>query len=99
MSLLKLTMDHPVEMAGNTILGIFQPNISQSDLILQYQLGQAPGNYHLPNTQPSNMYETAETNINNDYPLIAVEHSELCTINQSSLMSSIIALCFILCIY
>ena len=81
MSLLKLTMNPPVEVRGSTIFGIFQPNISQSDLILQYQLGQAPDNYQLTNTPPTNVFEAAETNSNNDYPLVAAEHSKLCTMS------------------
>ena len=92
MSLLKLTMDPPMEVTGNTIFGIFQPSISQSDLILQYQLGRAPDNYQRPSTLPTNVFETAETNSNNDYPLIAVEHSKLCTTSLVPILS-----CFILC--
>ena len=81
MSLLKLMIDPPLEVTGNTIIGIFQPSISQSDLILQYQLGKAPDYYQRPSTLPSSLFETAETNSNNDYPLIAVEHSKLCTMS------------------
>ena len=79
MSLLKLAMDPPMEVRGNTIFGIFQPDISQSDLILQYQLGKAPGNYQYRNIQPSNIFVTAQADNSNDYPLVAAEHSKLCT--------------------
>ena len=79
MSLLKLAMVPPMEVRGNATFGIFQPNISQSDLILQYQLGRAPDNYQYPNIHPSNVFVTAQANNSNDYPLVAAEHSKLCT--------------------
>ena len=81
MSLLKLAMDPPVELTGNTTFGISQPNISQSDLILQYQLGRAPDNYQYRNIHPSNIFVTAQANNNNDYPLVAAEHSKLCNMS------------------
>lgn len=81
MSLLKLTLDSPLELPGGTLFGIFQPAIDQSDLVLQFQLGLAPDSYQCPNTAPSDLFTTTETIINNDYPLIAIEHSEfMCTI-------------------
>ena len=80
MSLLKLKMDPPMEVTGNNIFGIFQPPFAESDLILQYQFGRAPDHYQHPNTPPSSLFVTNEANINNDYPLVAVEHSKLYTI-------------------
>ena len=97
MSLLKLTMDPPVEVTGNTIFGIFQPNISQSDLVLQYQLGRAPNSYQYRNTQPSNEFVTTQANNNNDYPLVAVEQSKLYTTSLAPILSSVIMLFFVLC--
>ena len=88
MSLLKLTMNPPLEVTGSTTFGIFQPSISQSDLILQYQLGRAPDNYQYRNTQPSNEFVITQDDRNNDYPLVAVEHSKLYTtsLHQSYLL-------------
>ena len=97
MSLLKLTMNPPMEVTGNTIFGIFQPNISQSDLVLQHQLGRAPDNYQYPNTQPSNEFVTTQANSKNDYPLIAVEQSKLYTTSLAPILSSVIILFFVLC--
>ena len=77
MSLLKLTMDPPVEVTGNIIFGLFQPYYAESDLVLQHQLRRAPDHYQHPNTPPSNVFVTNEANINNDYPLVAIEHSKL----------------------
>ena len=89
----RLALDPPLEVPGNTIFGIYQPPKEKSDLILQFQSGLGPESYQQLqlNTLPTSTFQISQSSASYDYPLVAVEHSELCT--TSFMISSLTTAC------
>ena len=76
MSLVKVSLESPIQVREGDILGIFQPSSGKSELILQFQEGLAPGHYLRPSNTPYEEFVTTGVITNYDHPLIAVEHGE-----------------------
>ena len=61
----------PLEFQTNDILGLYQPRISDTEVVVYYQEGSGPQNFMRPN-QDSAEY-TTRNGSDNDLPLVTVE--------------------------
>ena len=76
MTLAEITLTDSVKVEEGDIFGIFQPNAQNSELVLQFQSGLAPGYYLRPTNTPTATFTTIGFITGHDYPLVAVRHGE-----------------------
>ena len=88
----------PLEFQANDILGLYHPQISDTQVVVYYQMGGGPQNFRSNQNSPLTSFR-ARNRVDNDLPLVTVEVNGKMNIfhapcKKSSMIVVFVMLCF-----